>query len=108
MDKKRENVFVSTSIVMPTLHNMEAEISRARSVLNGAFTLVEARLLECDFGEYTRLIEGAAGNVNVLLSVVEEMIEKAEKMAVDCENAIGEAIEAEQDVSDSGEERESV
>lgn len=105
-NEKRE-VFVSTSIVMPTLSEMEAEIFRVRSVLNGAFTLVEARLLECDFGEYTRLIEGTAGDVNVLLSVAEKMLDRAEKMAVDCSDTIRKALEAEQCVSDGDKESES-
>lgn len=107
MNKNRE-LYLQASIVRHTISDMEVEISRARSILNGAFTLVESRLLEASFGEYTRFIEDCAGDINVLISVARKMLEEAEKIAADFEGNVGVALAAEESASATDKESKSI
>ncbi len=75
----------------------DAKISMARSVLNGVQTFVDYRLYEADFGAAQCIIRECAGDIQVMLNVVQNLLGQAEE-------ALKEITE---DTQDNGGERNS-
>jgi len=63
------------------LSAIEAEVSQAKAVLQGVQTYVEYHFQDEACGELQSIISGNAENVQVLLSVMKSMLDRAEAEA---------------------------
>ena len=55
-----------------------AKIAMARSVLRGVQTSVEYNFFDADYGKYQCIIKENAGDIQVMLHVIHDLLSKAE------------------------------
>lgn len=73
--------------------DVAAEVSKAKAVLQSVQTYVEYHFQDGDYGDIQALVNLNAGNIQVLLHVIAEMLDKAEATADELDKALHEKAE---------------